>query len=346
MRFEFDFENNLRNLLEELKNRTYSPGQAICFVVTVPKPREIFAADFRDRVVHHLLVGKIEGYFEKRFVHDSFACRKGKGTHKAVERLRCFLRKKENKNAWYLKMDIKSFFVSIDRKILYELAGKNVAGRDLEESEELSWLIRTIVFHNPATNFRTKGQLKLFSLIPDHKSLIKQKENKGLPIGNHSSQFFANVYLNELDQFAKRELKCRHYVRYVDDFVLMSRDKQELAQWKHKISLFLKEKLRLEMSDEKTFLQPVGRGIDFLGYFLKPDSIRPRRKVSKRYKNKLFEIAIGVRQTDLQYIQSMNNSYVGHFNYKGYKEKFPAGIRNRFLTFTERAKIPASISAA
>ena len=108
LKFEIDFEKNLKNLLNELKTGRYVPGRSVCFVVTVPKPREIFAADFRDRIVHHLLVNEIEEYFEKRFSCDSFACRKGKGTHQAVSRLHYFLGKKENKNAWYLKMDIKN----------------------------------------------------------------------------------------------------------------------------------------------------------------------------------------------------------------------------------------------
>jgi len=342
LKFEMDLENNLKTLLEELKNGTYFPGQSICFVVTVPKPREIFAAEFRDRIAHHLLVREIEEYFEKRFIHDSYACRKGKGTHQAVARLRHFLHKRENHHAWQLKTDIKSFFVSIDRNILYALAQKSILGRSEKEKQELNWLLQAIVFHNPAKNFRTKGQLKLFSLIPDHKSLIKQKENKGLPIGNHSSQFFANVYMNELDQFVKRRLGCRHYIRYVDDFILISDDLRKLKAWKNEIEIFIAEKLKLSLSHQKTILQPIARGIDFLGYFTKPNSIFPRRQVHKRYKDKLFRIAIGECRTNLRYLQAMNNSYIGHFNFKG---KFPAGICNRFLAFTERAKLPASIPA-
>jgi hypothetical protein len=339
LKFEIDFESKLKVLAEELKTKTYVPGRSVCFIVTVPKPREIFAADFRDRIVHHLLVREIEEYFEKRFTYDSFACRKGKGTHRAVSRLRGFIKKKENKNAWYLKMDIKSFFISINRNILYELAAKAIA----KENEELLWLTRAIIFHNPAENYVMKGERELFSLIPDCKSLRKQKGNKGLPIGNHSSQFFANVYLNELDQFVKRELKCRHYLRYVDDFILISSDKQELVRWKHEIGIFIKEKLELALSDEKTTIQPIEKGIDFLGYFIKPDSIYPRRRVFRRYKDKLFGIAIGKCKTNLRYLQSMNNSYIGHFVFKG---KFPARARNRYLTFTGRANLPASISAA
>lgn len=342
LKFEIDFENELKRLLCELKNRTYVPGRSICFVVTTPKPREIFAADFRDRVVHHLMVTEIEEYFEKRFIHDSFACRKGKGTHKAVSRLKYFLRKKENRNAWYLKMDIKSFFVSIDHSILYKLVEKSVAEMESGKRGELLWLIRLIIFHNPAQNYVTKGKWELFSLIPKHKSLRYQKEGRGLPIGNHSSQFFANVYLNELDQFVKRELKCKQYIRYVDDFILLSNDRREMLKWKNRIGEFLKNKLSLSLSENKTIIQPVNRGIDFLGYFIKPDSVFSRRKVFNRYKDKLFKIAIGKVKTDLRYLQSMNNSYIGHFNFKG---KIPARACNPYLAFAGRAKLPASIPA-
>jgi len=342
LKFEIDFENNLKILLKELKSGSYVPGRSICFVVTAPKPREIFAADFRDRIVHHLLVREIEEYFEKRFIYDSFACRKGKGTHRAVSRLRYFFQKKENRHAWYLKMDIKSFFMSINKNILYELLQNSLIEGGLDKISELDQLARFVVFHNPAKNYEKKGDRELFSLIPAHKSLLKQKENKGLPIGNHSSQFFANVYLNELDHFVKRELKCRHYVRYVDDFILLSNDKRQLYEWKNKIARFLGKKLELALSENKTMIQPVVRGADFLGYFIKPDSIYPRRSVFRRYKDKLFGIAIGKAKTDLKRLQSMNNSYIGHFNFKG---KIPAGFRNRFLTFTERAELPASISA-
>lgn len=243
-------------------------------------------------------------------------------------------------------MDIRSFFVSMSRKILFELARKSLAdskSRSEEEANELLWLIRIMVFYNPARNYIVKGKKELFSLIPEHKSLLKQKGKKGLPIGNYSSQFFANVYLNELDQFVKRELKCRQYIRYVDDFILMSADKKKLTEWKNKISEFVSEKLDIAINDKKTIMQPVGRGIDFLGYFTKPDSIYPRRKVFKRYKDKLFRIALGICKTNLQHIQSVHNSYMGHFEFNG---KFPARACNGSLTFTGRAKIPASISAA
>lgn len=345
LKFEINLEEKLKILLDELRARTYAPGRSVCFVVTIPKPREVFAADFRDRIVHHLLVGEIEECFEKKFIYDSFACRKGKGTHRAVSRLCYFIGKKENQKSWYLKMDIKSFFVSIDHKILCDLAEKSIqtTGKNKNEEEELSWLIRSVIFHNPAKNFSIKGRRELFSLIPAHKSLFKQREGKGLPIGNHSSQFFANVYLNELDQFVKRNLKCRHYIRYVDDFILLSSEKRMLVEWKNRIGAFLEKRLSLALSESKTIIQPIKRGIDFLGYFIRPDSVYPRRKVFKRYKDKLFKIATGKYKTNLRYLESMHNSYIGHFEFKG---KFPARVRIRSLAFTERAKIPASIFAA
>lgn len=353
LKFEMNMEKNLADLMTELKKRTYVPGRSICFVVTEPVPREIFAADFRDRIVHHLLVREVILYAENKFIFDSYACRKGKGTLLAVKRLQKFIGRITNggtEKAYYAQMDIKSFFMQIDQRILYGLFEKLVRGikkPDIKTEEnwkeEVLWLGKTIIFHQPGQNYLIKGQISLFDLIPDEKSLLKQPEGKGLPIGNYTSQFFANLYLNKLDHFVKRNLKCEFYARYVDDFILISADKEALIRWQNQIRDFILKKLNLALSDEKTILQPVKRGIDFLGYFVKPDSIYSRRSVFKRYKNKLFKMAVGERFKNLKYIQSMNNSYIGHFEFKG---KFPARVRDRFLTFAERAKLPASISAA
>lgn len=319
LNFELNLEKNLKELLEEIIKGYYMPRKSICFVVTAPKPREIFAADFRDRIVHHLMVGEVEDFFEKRFIFDSYACRKNKGTHRAVARLYYFLKKRENQKAWFLKLDIKSFFISIEHQILYDIIEKKIKKMKLSpsESEALLKLIKVIIFHNPTNNYIIKGQQKLYDLIPRHKSLLNQKDGKGLPIGNHSSQFFANVYMNELDQYIKRVLKCQQYIRYVDDFILISQDRADLPRWKRQIESFLKKELKLDLSESKTIIQPVKRGIDFLGYFVRTDAIYPRRKLLKKYRDKMYKIAIGLHETEWIYLKSMHASYCGHFNFKG-----------------------------
>lgn len=198
--FELDAERECLALAQELAARTWSPLPSACFVTELPKPREIFAAQFRDRIVHHLLVGEIEPAWERVFIHDSFACRKGKGTLAAVDRLQSFMRQASangSRPAWFLQIDIRSFFVSIDKRILFELLTRR------EEREEVRWLIERIVFHDPAEAPVLRGRRDLFRLIPPHKSLFHTGGRTGLPIGNYTSQFFANVYLNPLDQFVK-----------------------------------------------------------------------------------------------------------------------------------------------
>jgi RNA-directed DNA polymerase len=217
-----------------LNNKTFEPGRSVCFTVINPKPREIFAADFRDRIVHHIIVSALENLFEPIFSNNSFACRKQKGTHKAVKHLQKNIRKvvggnSGRKRAFYLQLDIQSFFMSIDKQILFSLIEKRVSSYgDWSDGFkcDLLWVSKKIIFHDPTNNYHQKSKKWVSDLVPKHKSLINVEKGKGLPIGNHTSQFFANVYLNELDQFVKKKLKCEYYVRYVDDFILLSESKE------------------------------------------------------------------------------------------------------------------------
>lgn len=316
-----DYENNLFALLKELKTRTYKPGRSICFAVKEPSMREIFAADFRDRVVHHLLINEILDFFEKRFVRDSFACRPGKGTHRAVKHLKKQIKLTKARKFYYGQFDIKSFFMSIDHNILYAILERGLMnstrnwefGKSGKRLEEILWLAKVIIFHRSNENYLIKGDRQLLAEIPPHKSLLRQNSAKGLPIGNYSSQFFANLYMNEFDQFIKRNLKCLYYVRYVDDFIILEKNAERLIEFGYIIDDWLGKNLGLSLNLKKTRIQPLERGIDFLGYFIKPDIMYPRRKVVKRYKNKLYPIALGTEKTDLRSLMAMVNSYAGHF---------------------------------
>ncbi len=325
LKFEMDLEKNLERFLAELKFKTYHPGRSICFVVTKPVPREIFAADFRDRIVHHLLVNEIIDYSQKRFIFDSYACLKNKGTHKAVSRLKKFVSgilKNKTDAAYYAQLDIKGFFMAINHDILFGLTEKLVErqNRPRQWKQDVLWLDKVIIFHKPAENYITKGKPSLFDLIPAHKSLRGQPKGRGLPIGNYTSQFFANLYLNELDQFIKRELKCKYYVRYVDDLVLLDRNKEKLKCFRDRINAFLKEKLMLELNSNKDRVQSLNKGIDFLGYFIKPDYTLVRQKVVKRLKNKLSRVNLANvnKLNESEYLKknlAMINSYYGHFKH-------------------------------
>lgn len=220
-KFEIRFESELLKLKEELISHTYQPGPSTCFAITDPKLREVWAADFRDRVVHHLLVSYLEPVWEKMFVSHSYACRKGKGAHKAIHSLKKII----TPDMFFLQVDIQSFFVSIDKGILLSLIKKRI------KDPEILWLAKKIIDHDPTTNYTQKGSLKLLQSVPPHKSLFG-KVACGLPIGNLTSQFFANVYLNELDQFIKHSLKCRYYLRYMDDLLLLNSSKEQLLTWR------------------------------------------------------------------------------------------------------------------
>jgi RNA-directed DNA polymerase len=280
LRFELDAEAELLALQQELREHTYRPGRSICFVTDGPKPREVFAADFRDRIVHHLLVSRLERVFEPLFIHDSYACRKGKGVLAASDRLMLFLRRvtaNGQRRAWALKLDVASFFPSIDKETLYAIIARRV------QHPELCWLTRTILFHDPTADYHFKhGPRKIASPtsdrypIPEQKSLFGNRNERGLPIGNLTSQFWANVYLNELDQFVKRELKCRHYIRYVDDLLLLDADAETLCGWRDGIAGFVHERLKLSLRERDVVPQAVERGIDFVGWMTFWNHRRPR----------------------------------------------------------------------
>ena len=230
LRFEVRQEENLLDLQAALTGRSYAPSRSVCFFVKRPKLREIFAADFRDRVVHHVLVDYLERIWEPIFIHDSYACRRGKGVHAGVNRLRQFIRqatRNGTRPAWYLQLDIHNYFMSIDKDVLFALLAPKI------DDDNALWLTRVLVYHDCTGDYVIKGDPAMLDKMPPHKTLFKTDSNKGLPIGNLNSQFFANVYLNGLDQFVKHGLKCRHYLRYCDDFVLLSdnREQDAMGRW-------------------------------------------------------------------------------------------------------------------
>ena len=245
LRFEMNFEENLIDLQKELIDRTYYPSRSVCFMATKPKLREIFAADFRDRIVHHILVDYLERTWEKKFIFDSYACRKKKGIHLGVKRLQGFLRRvtrNGSRGAYYVQLDIENFFMSIDKDILYPLIADKV--RD----ERILWLAKTLIYHDCTEDYVTKGDRGYLKKIAPQKSLFNTMGRKGLPIGNLTSQFFANVYLNELDQFVKHRLKCKYYLRYCDDFVMLFEERDKLLKWKAEVELFLADRLKLRLN--------------------------------------------------------------------------------------------------
>ena len=297
--FEQNLEHNLIRLWDDLQSGTYSPGPSICFVITRPKPREVWAANFRDRIAHHLLYNRIAERFHRAFIADSCACIPDRGTLYAAMRLEAKVRsitQNWKRPAFYLKCDLANFFVSIDKRVLWGLLAAKIT--------EPWWLdlAKTILFHDPRKNVDLRGHRDRLALVPPHKSLFNQIADKGLPIGNLSSQFFANVLLDSLDQFVKHQIGAA-YVRYVDDFVLLHESPQWLNAARERIEAHIAT-LQLRLNPTKTILQPIDRGIDFVGQMIKPW----RRTIRRRtYHDALYRVA-SIPSADLY---ETANSYFG-----------------------------------
>lgn len=312
--FELNLERNLMHLHTELNAGTYQPGASICFVVTHPKPREVWAADFRDRIVHHLLYNHIGPRIERSFIADSCACIPGRGTLYAAQRLEAKVRSITHnwqRPAHYLKCDLANFFVSIDKRVL----AQQLQARITEQPWQA--LAMQILMHDPRENYKLHSTHRLLNRVPQHKRLTSQPAYLGLPIGNLSSQFFANLYLNDLDQFVKHQLRARHYIRYVDDFVLLHESPQQLNTWREQIETFLAERLHARLNPSKTVLQPISRGIDFVGQVILPHRRITRRKtVAHAIKRIATAPATALRETANSYFGLLTQASHSHTDRK------------------------------
>jgi hypothetical protein len=299
--FELNLERNLRRLYDELLDGTYTPGCSRCFVITRPKYREVWAAEFRDRIVHWLLYNRIGPRFERSFIVDSCACIEGRGTLYAVQRLEAKVRsvtQNWSQRAHYLKLDLANFFVSIDKRILRELLLAKI------REPFWQWLTDVVLMHDPRTDFVYRGDPAMMDRVPPHKRLMEQPAHLGLPIGNLSSQFFANVYLDVLDQRAKHVLGARHYIRYVDDFLFLHESTDYLNSVLMDLNGFLPARLGVRINPSKTILQPIDRGVDFVGQVIKPW----RRETRKRTRNEALRRIVATPAADLMPVA---NSYFG-----------------------------------
>jgi RNA-directed DNA polymerase len=280
--FEFELEKNLFELYQDLLGGKYEIGRSIAFVVEQPKIREIWAATFRDRVVHHVIYNRLSPRFYPGFIRNTFACIPGRGSLDASDHLWAGMRSLTHnwkKPAYYLSADVRNFFVSINKPILFELVSRKIHEPWLLE------LTRQVLFHDPRTNCLLKSKREAFDRVPPHKSLWNTPTGQGLPIGNLTSQFFANVYLNELDQFVKHHLRVKYYYRYVDDFVILHESPDYLNDRFKQTERFLQSWLKLELHPFKKRVGLMDQGVDFVGYFHKPYRRYPRRRTTQRAKN-------------------------------------------------------------
>lgn len=285
-KFQLNLERNLFELQNELINRKYQLSKYFCFTIFDPKKRVIKALPFRDRVVQHALVNIIEPIFEKTFIGNSFACRKGYGTHKGLIEVKKAVQGKFKFKGYALKCDVKKYFYTIDHSIL-----------------------KRILFHK----IKDKKVQELISLIIDSDCSAFGK-NKGIPIGNLTSQLFANIYLNELDQFVKHKLKAKYYYRYVDDFLIFSELKSQLHMYKKAIKCFLKYTLKLKVPNRKANIYLIKDGVDFVGYKIFPKMIRLRKSNIIKFKKRAMDLLrqIMTRGVSVKKLLASIYSYLGY----------------------------------
>ncbi len=255
--FSLHLMDNILGLHNDLENKTYRHGGYHAFKINDPKPRDIHKASVRDRLVHHAIYRILYPYFDKRFIHDSYSCLDGKGTHRAVNRFKYFAGKVSRNNTrtvWVLKCDIKKFFANIDHGVLQDILMRHI------QDEDVLWLLYKVI-----DSFHTQC-----------------RRGVGLPLGNLTSQLLVNIYMNEFDHFVKRELKAKYYTRYADDFVILSEDKDYLEEICLAIGKFLAANLKLELNLDKTSIQTLASGVDFLGYVIFPQHVVLRTTTKRR----------------------------------------------------------------
>jgi RNA-directed DNA polymerase len=284
-RFSLRLMDNILALHEDLANRTYKHGGYKAFNISDPKPRNIHKATMRDRLLHHAIYRILYPCFDKTFIADSFSCRNDKGTHKALNRLRDFgyiVSKNNTKTCWVLKCDIQKFFANIDHAVLFDILQKYIPDRDIP------WLLKEVI-----------------------DSFSAAKPGVGLPLGNLTSQLLVNIYMNEFDQFAKHKLKVRYYIRYADDFVFLSQDKELLQGYISCIQDFLTRKLKLRLHPTKVSISTLASGVDFLGWVHFPDHRVLRITTQRRMIKRLEEnTSLGTLNSYLGLLQHGNTSKI------------------------------------
>lgn len=343
--FQVRLAYNLYQLWVDLNRWTYNIGKSISFLVDRPVIREVFAADFRDRIVHHLLINRIIVYYENRVITNFFSCRVGKGTQYGIKTLAediCRVSENYTKNAWVLKCDLKSFFMTINKKMLYnkvdELIHEDVYPNDEKQYQFSSWIAGLIINNCPQEGSIRKCPRKKWERLPKDKSLYNAPSGYGLPIGNLTSQIFANYYLDAFDKFIYDELGFTAYGRYVDDFYIISTDKEKLLNAVPKMKALLKT-MEVKLHPKKIYLQHISCGVKFIGAVVKPNRTYIGKRTLGNFKHflrKANAIYSGkeMSKSEITKFVASCNSYFGfmkHYNtYNIRKKLIKQGYFNGF----------------
>lgn len=338
LEFEVDYEANLVKLWKDVNSGKYEIGKSICFLVTRPKLREIFAADFRDRIVHHVVMMRLEPLFEAIFIEDNYNCRKGKGTLYGVKRLHEQIQQCSNnytEDCYVGKFDMQGFFMSIHKptlwKMLVAFIEENYFGND---KRVILWLVKQIVMHCPQYNCIRKTPIHMWDRLAKNKSLFTCGDEYGLPIGNLTSQCFANFYLHWFDLYVKDNFK--YYGRYVDDFYIICEDKRKISEFVRNISQYLNLRLMIKLHPDKIYIQHYKKGIKFTGSVVKGKRIYSSNSaVSNIYMAiHKFNSEIDLNNAE-HFVQSLNSywGFMKHYSSYNIKLKVFQQINYKWFEF-------------
>ena len=336
VKFERDLRQNLEELCDDLLTGRYQAQPSKCFVIDYPKKREVFAAMFRDRIVHHLYFRYTHQMFERTFIADSYSCIEGRGTHYGVDRLRQHIRQASlnwSQPCYAMNLDIRGYFMHINRAKLLKIATeslrtmathkvgltddvpipqgviltKSTTWNDIRDFDFILWLTEQIVTLNPMENCIIVGDESDWDGMDRAKCMRYVQSGLGLPIGNLTSQLYSNVYLNPFDQFIKRDILCEHYGRYVDDSVMVDACREWLMEQVPKVREFLADELDLQLHMGKLHIREVSQGVDFLGAFVKPYRDYISNKTLARIEKNVKTIDL----RDIGHAEASINSYLG-----------------------------------
>lgn len=335
-KFERDLRQNLEELCDDLLNHRYHAQPSKCFVIDYPKKREVFAAMFRDRIVHHLYFRYTHQMFERTFIADSYSCIEGRGTHYGVDRLRQHIRQASlnwTQPCFAMNLDIRGYFMHINRAKLLTIATESLQKmathkvgltdevpipsgviltpatrwRDIRDMRFILWLTEQIVMLDPMENCIIVGDESDWLGMDRAKCMRYVQPGLGLPIGNLTSQLYSNVYLNPFDQFIKRDILCEHYGRYVDDSVMVDACREWLMEQVPKVREFLADELGLQLHMGKLHVREVSQGVEFLGAFVKPYRDYISNKTLARIEQNVKTIDL----RDIGHAEASINSYLG-----------------------------------
>lgn len=326
--FELELEKNLFALYDEIANRCYVPRRSMAFVINRPVKREIFCADFRDRVVHHLLFNYLNPVLDARFINDSYSCRVGRGIHYGQKRLARAMRACSDnfkEEAWILKLDIQGYFMEMNRQLLYEKLCRHMKkpsrGWEGTDMKLVDYLVRQVVFNNPVQGCMVRGSIKDWEGLPPSKSLFHSPAGCGLPIGNLTSQLFSNVYLHDFDTWMKYNRKLEFYGRYVDDFYVVHRDKEFLIRLTEEVRDYLRQEEKLTLHPRKFYLQRVEKGVMYLGIVIKPYYRLPANRTKSNFYeavrrwNRRFCSGKELSRQEKEDFRAQMNSYFGYLEH-------------------------------